>query len=62
MTWEKEKQYAEKRAAELKEKMIDATKACDKVAFEKAYSKSFRYMTSKERGQMMTMFLSHMNN
>ena len=62
MTWEKEKAYCAKRAEELKSKMIEATKACDPLAFTAAYTAALRYMKHAELKAMMVMFVSHMNN
>lgn len=62
MTWEKEKAYCAKRAEELKDKMIEATKACDTAAFAEAYGKALRYMKKRDLDKMMLMFVSHMNN
>ena len=57
-----EKEYCEKRATELKEEMIQATKECDRVKFSEAYNKAQRYMKRGELKNMMKMFISHMEN
>lgn len=62
MKYQKEKEYVVRRAEELKARMIEATKACDKVAFATAYNTAQRYMTRTELRNMMVMFVSHWNN
>lgn len=57
-----EKEYCEKRSAELKEEMIWATKEGDWVKFSEAYNKAQRYMKRGELKNMMIMFISHMEN
>ena len=57
-----EKEYCMKRAAELREQMIEATKANNRVAFDVAYIKAQRYMTRTELHDMMVMFITHMDN
>lgn len=57
-----EKEYCEKRSAELKGRMINATQACDKAAFSEAYNTAQRYMTRPELRNMMVMFITHMGN
>ena len=55
-------EYEKRRADELKEKMIEAIKKCDKNAFRAAYDKSFRYFKASERKRYYAMFISHMAN
>lgn len=57
-----EREYCEKRSGELREQMIEATRACDRVAFAKAYETALRYMKRGELRNMMVMFVSHMAN
>ena len=57
-----EKEYCEKRSAELKEKMIQATRECDKIKFSEAYNTAQRYMKRGELRNMMVMFVTHMEN
>ena len=57
-----EKEYCEKRSAELKEEMIQATKECNRVKFSEAYNKAQRYMKRGELRNMMVMFITHENN
>lgn len=60
--WEREKAYTAKRAALLKEEMINAIRVCDKERFYKAYQISMRYMDVKTRRQLFIAFASHMMN
>ncbi len=55
-------EYEKRRANELKEKMIEAIKKCDKNAFRAVYDKSFRYLKASERKHYYMMFITHMAN
>lgn len=57
-----EKEYCEKRSAVLREQMIQATEANDRVRFTEAYNKAQRYMKRGELRNMMVMFITHENN
>ena len=57
-----EKAYCLKRADELREQMVKATEANDRVAFTEAYNKAQRYMKRGELRNMMVMFITHENN
>lgn len=48
-TWERQKAYAARRAAELKAAMEQAIATHDLNAFIEAHQTSFRYMTKRER-------------
>lgn len=62
MEWAKEKAYCQKRAEELKQRMIEATIACDADAFRDALHTALRYMSARELRNMKLMFYSHMMN
>ena len=62
MEWAKEKAYCQKRAEELKQRMIEATKNCDPEAFSQALQTALRYMSARELRNMRIMFYSHMAN
>lgn len=56
-SWEKEKAYTARRAAELVAEMNAAIEAFDKARFDVAYQMSMRYMTKKERSGYHKRFL-----
>lgn len=57
-----EKEYCEKRSAELRAQMIQATRECNRVKFSEAYNTAQRYMKRGELRDMMVMFVTHMKN
>ena len=56
-SWDKEKAYTAKRAAELGAEMDAAIEAFDKDRFEAAFQTSLRYMTKKQRSVYYKRFL-----
>jgi len=57
MKWSAEKAYCEKRARQLKSEMELGIQNGNTEQFLQAYSKSFRYMTKKERFPYYHRFL-----
>ncbi len=57
-----EKEYCMKRSAELKDKMIQAIQANDRIAFSTAYNTAQVYMKRGELRNMMIMWITHTNN
>lgn len=55
-SWEKEKAYCEKKAAELSEEMKSAIETSDRKRFEAAFSKAQRYMKKKQLTQLLKAF------
>lgn len=62
-TYEKEKAYTERRAAQLAEEMEQAIADNDKDRFLAAYNTAFRYMNKKQRSPYyLRMLAQHRNH
>ena len=59
-SWEKEKAYCEKRAAELTSEMEEAIRTSDEGRFKKAYETAQRYMTRKQLNPLIKAFYERM--
>lgn len=57
-TWEQEKAYTERRAAQLAQEMEQAIAENDRDRFLAAYSTAMRYMTKKQRSPYYRRFLA----
>ena len=53
MTWEQEKAYVERRAAELKAEMKEAIETGDLDRFKKVFERSGRYVKKRERDALL---------
>ena len=62
MTWEKEKAYRAKRAAQAAAEMDAAIADCDKSRFLAAWDVAMRYMTGKERRPYYIRMLERRSN
>ena len=61
-TWEQEKAYCRRRAADLAQEMESAIASLDADGFKAAYTTAARYMTKKQRQELYRRFLAVANN
>ena len=56
-TWEQERSFCEKRAAEIAGEMTQAINTGDREMFRRAYGLALRYMSKRERAPYYKAFL-----